>query len=108
MDFNFYIITYFVIWTSGLLIYFKVRSMMKKLYPSLHSEIFGKSWQDHSIKTSTNWASFSMRPSKWSQISDPSLLFWLKASFIDGVLFYGYGLVFLIYFIFLGIELSLQ
>ena len=79
---------------------------MKKLYPELHNEVFGKGWQDHSIGTSSKFVRFSLNPTKWAVITDKSLLRWLKLHRWASLSFLGYFLVFAMFFVINAIRLS--
>lgn len=101
-----YTTIFLVTWAIGVILYFKVRFTMKRLCPELHNEVFGKSWQDHSIGTSLKFLSFSLKTSEWSAITDESLLFWLKLNRWVSYLFLSYFVVFFVYFTISAIQLA--
>lgn len=97
---------YWVFFVIGVFSYFRVRFLIKKLYPKLHSRLFSKKLIEHSVGSSINFISFSMKKRKWSDITDSSLLFWLQLHRVILISFYSITVVAVLYAIYRAISLA--
>lgn len=91
IDWNIIIgVSFWVFWVAGIILFFKIKTTIKKMYPHIHNEVFGKTWADHSIRTSINTIKFffEFKKEKWREIDDKNLLLWLEFNRLIDIGFY--------------------
>lgn len=90
---------YVGIFVAGVLVFFRVKYLIKKYYPSKHDDIFGKSLFEYSASNSMKIISFSLSKKNWRFIREPEILFWLKLYRGISLIFYSIIVLAVVYMI---------
>lgn len=88
----------------GVLLFFRVKFLLKKLYPEIHNKLFSKNLASHSVDTSFKFVRFSLRKSEWKNITNTKLLLWLEIYRVIAVIYYGIGIFAVLYTLFVIIQ----
>ena len=91
MLFDLFVILLIGTFAISIIVYFRVKYLLRKLYPEKHDAIFAKSIVDHSIGSSISFVRFTFKESEWDPISDPLVLRWLRINKILATIYYGIG-----------------
>ena len=76
----------------SIIVYFRVKYLLRKLYPEKHDAIFAKNIMEHSVGSSMSFARFTFKESEWRPISNPLVLRWLRINKIVAAIYYGIGI----------------
>lgn len=91
MLFDLFITVLISTFVISIIVYFRVKHLLRELYPDKHDAIFSRSIVDHSIGASISFVRFTFNESEWSPISDPLVLRWLRINKIIATIYYGIG-----------------
>ena len=76
------------LWIINAVIYIRLRLLIKKVYPKIHDDIFGKTLADHSVSTSIEFIKFSFGGKWWADITDPKVIELLKINrFFNSIMY---------------------
>jgi hypothetical protein len=77
-------------------ILFRVKYLVKKIYPKQHDEIYGRTLIEYSPAHAIKIIRFSLFKKEWLFVTDQTLVFWLHMYRAVSLIFYGiHVLVFL-------------
>jgi len=91
---------FFTLFAVGVLIYFRIRFLLKIHNPETYQIFFGKSIIDRSMNDSFSFVKFSLFGSNWSQIKNKKLIFWLKIYRIISIIYYAIGVFAFLYILY--------